>query len=141
MVTLVALSMSSDLTQAQRARAGVLNCDVSAGIGFIIGSSRTVSCVFTPDIPGPQEGYYGNISKFGLDIGATAGGQMVWAVFTDTTRGYGFLAGDYAGARAGPSRCNRSRCRDRSASISRSVSPISACGRRADPAFPHTPIT
>lgn len=98
MVTLVALSMSSDLTQAQRARAGVLNCDVSAGIGFIIGSSRTVSCVFTPDVPGPQEGYYGNISKFGLDIGATAGGQMVWAVFTDTTRGYGFLAGDYAGA-------------------------------------------
>ena len=99
-VALAAMGLSSDLAQAQsRARTGVLNCDVSAGIGFIIGSSRTVSCVFTPDQPGyPQEGYYGNISKFGLDIGATAGGQMVWGVYTDTTRGYGFLAGDYAGA-------------------------------------------
>ena len=98
-VALAVVSFNSDVVNAQsRGRAGVLNCDVSAGIGFIIGSQRTVSCVFTPDVPGPQEGYFGTISKFGLDIGATAGGQMVWAVFTETSRGYGFLAGDYAGA-------------------------------------------
>jgi hypothetical protein len=97
-VALAAMSFGSNPAHAQRVRTGVLTCDVSAGIGFIIGSQRTVSCVFTPDFPGPQEGYYGNISKFGLDIGVTAGGQMVWAVYTETTRGYGFLAGDYAGA-------------------------------------------
>jgi hypothetical protein len=34
----------------------------------------------------------------GLDLGITGGGVMVWAVYVDTTRGYGFLAGDYAGA-------------------------------------------
>jgi hypothetical protein len=97
-VALAVMLLGSDGAQAQRVRSGVLNCDVSAGIGFIIGSQRTVSCVFTPDFGGPQEGYFGNISKFGLDVGVTGGGQMVWAVFTDTTRGYGFLAGDYVGA-------------------------------------------
>lgn len=97
-VGLATMSSIPDGAQAQRPRTGVLNCDVSAGIGFIIGSQRTVSCVFTPDFGGPQEGYFGSISKFGLDIGGTAGGQMVWAVYTETTRGYGFLAGDYVGA-------------------------------------------
>jgi hypothetical protein len=98
LLALAAMLFSPDGAQAQRVRTGLLNCDVSGGIGFIIGSQRTVSCVFTPDGGGPQEGYFGVISKFGLDIGATAGGSMVWGVFTDTSRGYGFLAGDYVGA-------------------------------------------
>jgi uncharacterized protein DUF992 len=93
-----ALLSTAGLTQAQQIRAGLLNCDISAGIGLIIGSQRSVSCVFSPDLPGPQEGYVGTISKFGLDIGATVAGHMVWAVYTQTTRGPGFLAGDYAGA-------------------------------------------
>jgi Protein of unknown function (DUF992) len=97
-VFLAAVSFHAEMAQAQRARTGVLNCDVSAGIGLIIGSQRSVNCLFTPDVPGPQEGYFGTITKFGLDVGATAGGSMVWAVYADTTRGYGFLAGDYAGA-------------------------------------------
>ena len=33
-----------------------------------------------------------------LDLGLTGGGVMVWAVFTDTLAGPGFLAGDYIGA-------------------------------------------
>jgi hypothetical protein len=97
-LALAAMAFNAGHAQAQRARAGVLNCDVSAGIGLIIGSQRSVNCLFTPDGPGPQEGYYGTITKLGLDIGATAGGVMVWAVYVDTSRGYGFLAGDYAGA-------------------------------------------
>jgi hypothetical protein len=50
--------------------------------------------------PGPQHVYSGSISKFGLDIGATGGGVMVWAVFTDSIApsGPGILAGDYFGA-------------------------------------------
>src|ERR1700722_7080918 len=96
---LAAVSLSVGPTQAQRVRTGVLNCDVSAGIGLIIGSQRSVNCVFTPDQPGfPQEGYFGTISKLGLDLGITGGGVMVWGVYADTNRGYGFLAGDYAGA-------------------------------------------
>jgi Protein of unknown function (DUF992) len=98
MFGLAVVSFSPGSAQAQRVRAGLLNCDVSAGIGLIIGSQRQVNCLFTPDLPGPQEAYYGTITKFGLDLGATAGGALVWAVYADTSRGYGFLAGDYAGA-------------------------------------------
>jgi hypothetical protein len=84
---------------AQRLKAGLLTCDVSAGMGFIIGSQRNVSCVFAPEPAGPQQTYSGSISKFGLDIGATSSGVMIWGVFTaDPTAGSGFLAGDYFGA-------------------------------------------
>jgi Protein of unknown function (DUF992) len=84
---------------AQRVKAGMLNCDVSAGIGFIIGSQRTVSCVFTPDSGGPPEAYGGTISRFGLDVGVTGGGHMLWAVFSEYAGPMrGALAGDYVGA-------------------------------------------
>jgi hypothetical protein len=89
---------SADPAVAQRIKAGLLTCDVSGGIGLIIASQKQVSCVYAPDLPGPQEAYVGSFSRFGLDIGVTGGGVMVWAVFTDTTRGPGFLAGDYVGA-------------------------------------------
>jgi hypothetical protein len=59
-----------------------------------------VTCIFTPSQPGPREVYTGSISKFGLDLGATAGGEMVWAVYAPTTRRFGALAGHYAGASA-----------------------------------------
>jgi hypothetical protein len=83
---------------AQWARTGLLDCDVSGGFGFIIGSQKSVSCVFTPDQAVPPEIYVGSISKFGLDIGATAGGRMVWGVFMETVAYRGAIAGDYIGA-------------------------------------------
>jgi hypothetical protein len=89
-----------DPAGAQRVRAGVLTCDISAGLSFLIGSEKTVACNFAPEPPGPPQVYSGSISKFGLDVGATGGGVMVWAVFTDSLAppGAGFLAGDYFGA-------------------------------------------
>jgi hypothetical protein len=93
-------TLSVDPAAAQRVRAGVLTCDISAGIGFIIGSQKSLACTLAPEPPGPPQVYSGSISKFGLDIGATGGGVMVWAVFTDSIAppGPGFLAGDYFGA-------------------------------------------
>jgi hypothetical protein len=91
-------TVAVDPAGAQRLKAGLLTCDISAGIGFIIGSQKSVRCVFAPEPAGPEQTYDGSISKFGLDIGATSSGVMVWAVFTDTTAGPGFLAGDYFGA-------------------------------------------
>ena len=91
---------STDPVAAQRIRAGLLTCDVSAGMGFIIGSDKRLSCSYAPDGPGRQEIYVGTFKTFGLDIGATAGGVMVWGVFTDSERGPGFLSGDYVGATA-----------------------------------------
>jgi hypothetical protein len=94
----IMLTITSRPSAAQQARAGVLTCDVSAGIGFIIGSKKDVSCSFTPEGPGRPEDYDGSITKFGLDLGLTGGGVMVWAVFSDTRAGPGFLAGNYVGA-------------------------------------------
>ncbi|MBK5957198.1 hypothetical protein CCR97_03110 [Rhodoplanes elegans] len=84
----------------ERVQAGSLSCDVSAGLGLIIGSQRQVYCTFTPSLNGPVETYTGSITRIGLDIGATAGGVMVWVVWSPTTRPVGALAGAYAGASA-----------------------------------------
>src|SRR5215467_2012055 len=92
-VAIVLTVASAEPAAAQRVKAGLLTCDVSGGIGLIIGSQKQVACIFTPDQPGPQEAYGGAISKFGLDIGVTAGG-----VITETVAGRGFLAGEYLGA-------------------------------------------
>jgi hypothetical protein len=91
---------TSAVAQHERTKVGTLTCDISAGIGVIIASRKDVTCMFTPSGPGPQEVYVGAISKFGLDIGATAGGEMVWAVFAPSTRKFGALAGSYTGASA-----------------------------------------
>ena len=42
----------------------------------------------------------GSITKFGLDLGATAGGEMVWAVYAPSNKKFGALAGQYGGASA-----------------------------------------
>jgi len=83
-----------------RARVGTLNCDVSGGIGMIVTSRKEVRCMFTPEGRGRREAYIGSIEKFGLDIGATTGGQMVWAVYAPTRGGRYALAGHYGGASA-----------------------------------------
>ena len=86
--------------QANRTKVGTLSCDISGGIGLIITSKKDLTCMFTPSQPGPKEVYVGSITKFGLDLGATAGGEMVWAVYAPSTRKFGALAGNYGGATA-----------------------------------------
>ena len=85
---------------ADRVQAGTLTCDISGGIGFIIGSQKTLNCSFVPALPGPPEFYAGVLSKLGIDLGATAGGVMVWSVYAPTSRAAGALAGSYGGASA-----------------------------------------
>ena len=84
----------------ERVQVGALECDISAGLSFIIGSQKRLSCLFVPSRPGPQEVYEGVINKFGLDIGVTAGGKMIWAVYAPTDRWRNALAGSYVGASA-----------------------------------------
>src|ERR1700691_5308649 len=68
---------------ADGVKVGTLRCDVSGGLGLIITSSKEMSCVFR-SAHGYREAYYGTIRKFGLDIGATGGGVLAWAVFAPT---------------------------------------------------------
>ena len=62
----VALLPGSADAQSGRVQAGILDCDISGGIGFIIGSRKEVTCAFLPAGGGPREMYVGSISKFGL---------------------------------------------------------------------------
>ncbi len=96
-VTLPAPAMAQ---APSRTKVGTLTCDISGGIGMIIASKKELTCMFTPSQPGPREVYVGSINKFGLDLGATAGGEMIWAVYAPSNRVFGALAGNYAGASA-----------------------------------------
>jgi len=81
-------------------KVGTLACHVSSGWGFVFGSSRDLHCNFSPNHHGIER-YTGSISKFGVDIGYTDGGELIWAVFAPSSDvRAGALEGDYAGATA-----------------------------------------
>jgi len=96
----LALPAPAMAQSSNRTKAGTLTCDISAGIGLIVGSKKNVTCVFTPAQPGPREVYVGSINKFGLDVGATSGGEMMWSVFAPSNKKFGALAGQYGGGSA-----------------------------------------
>ncbi|MCL2429121.1 MAG: DUF992 domain-containing protein [Alphaproteobacteria bacterium] len=83
-----------------RVQAGTLVCNTSGELGVIIGSREALNCTFTPSVPGRTEFYRGTLTKFGLDVGATTRGVIVWLVYAPTTRRVGELAGTYAGVEA-----------------------------------------
>jgi hypothetical protein len=94
---LLALGSPAD---AAGVKVGVLTCHVSSGWGFIFGSSKDLRCNFSPS-RGYGERYVGTVSKFGVDVGYTAGGVLVWDVIAPTTTlKRGALAGGYGGATA-----------------------------------------
>src|SRR3984893_6141194 len=86
---------------ATQVQSGVLECNVALGMGFIMRSSKNLSCVFYP-ARGRPEYYAGTIRRIGVDIGATGPGQFAWGVFTAGPPGRRYvLAGDYAGPGGG----------------------------------------
>jgi Protein of unknown function (DUF992) len=87
--------------EAGRTRVGTLTCNISPGVGMVIGGQRQLNCVYAPARGRGREAYDGTISTLGLDIGATSGGQLAWAVFAPTTLRRAALAGTYGGATAG----------------------------------------
>jgi hypothetical protein len=85
---------------AERTKVGELRCEVSGGLGLIITSTKELECRFH-SARGGTEGYHGRINKFGLDIGGTDKGMLVWDVFAPTAGPlHHALAGDYAGVGA-----------------------------------------
>ena len=81
------------------ANVGSLNCNVAGGVGFVFGSSKELSCLFTRT-DGKAERYSGSVKKFGIDIGFTKEAHIVWLVFAPGNIAPGALAGSYAGATA-----------------------------------------
>ncbi|WP_460450851.1 DUF992 domain-containing protein [Alsobacter sp. SYSU BS001988] len=96
-----AATPASAQAQGGGVKVGTLRCNVSGSLGLIITSSKTMSCRFTPSRRGAPETYLGTIRRFGLDIGATNRGVLVWTVFAPTNAWQrGALAGGYAGGSA-----------------------------------------
>lgn len=96
----LALAIAPAASAQQRLKVGALRCEVSAGLGLIITSSKEIECAFTSP-RGWTEHYYGKIQKFGLDIGVTNKGVLIWDVFaaTEGPRRHA-LAGEYGGVDA-----------------------------------------
>jgi Protein of unknown function (DUF992) len=82
-------------------KVGRLSCEVEAGIGLLLGSSKGVTCVLHKS-GGGEESYSGRITKVGLDIGFTQRTQIEWLVFVAGNHAYtpGALSGTYVGASA-----------------------------------------
>ncbi|MGV2140017.1 DUF992 domain-containing protein [Agrobacterium sp. 16-2014-1-2a] len=85
---------------AAHVEAGRLDCDVSAGIGVIVGSQQEMSCVFTPGDGAAKEDYTGKITEFGLDIGEISKAKLSWLVFAPASRDRAALSGTYTGIAA-----------------------------------------
>lgn len=87
--------------QAADVQVGFLKCDVASGWGFIFGSSKDLKCVFSRAGAPDPERYTGEIDKYGVDIGYTESGVILWSVFAPSTDiAQGALEGTYVGATA-----------------------------------------
>ena len=98
-----AILASSSMAPAhaqQIVKIGELRCEVSGGLGLVITSSKEIGCRFIPP-HGRTETYFGKIQKFGLDIGVTNRGVLIWDVLAPTTGiRHHALQGEYVGVGA-----------------------------------------
>lgn len=99
-LSVAALATASEAVIAKSGtNIGSLNCVIEPGIGFIIGSSKEISCTFKPS-KGKSQRYGGSITKLGIDVGITGESYVTWLVFAPGSVNRGALAGDYGGASA-----------------------------------------
>ena len=98
---LVSLALLAAPAQsASGVKIGMLSCDIDAGFGYILGSSKAVDCTYQPASHRKAEYYQGSLGRFGVDVGYTAGAKLVWAVFAPGKVNAGGLEGFYGGAGA-----------------------------------------
>ena len=98
LLALVAMASAADAKSG--VKIGVLSCDVAGGVGFIIGSSKSVDCVYSPASGARAEHFSGSIGKLGIDIGVTEQTVLAWAVFAPGKVNKCALKGSYTGASA-----------------------------------------
>jgi hypothetical protein len=85
------------------ARAGILQCEGGQNVGYVVGSSTSLECVFQSEGRRPEP-YIATVHRIGLDLGVTDQTKLTWAVNAPTTRvGRGDLAGNYGGVGANAS--------------------------------------
>ena len=83
LLALAATLLIAGAAEAQsRIKVGVLTCDVEAGIGLIVVSSKDVACEFERRRRLQDRDLHGTIRKLGLDVGFTAVTKIDWLVFS-----------------------------------------------------------
>jgi len=100
-VALVAMAVAAPAQAAPHGvNVGTLTCNVASGWGFVFGSSKDLHCTFRQNNRHVDH-YTGSISKFGVDVGYTEGGVLVWGVVAPSSDvRSGALDGDYVGVAA-----------------------------------------
>jgi len=84
-------------------RAGILQCEGGQNVGYVVGSTTSLQCVFQSEGRRPEP-YIATVRRLGLDLGITDQTKLSWAVNAPDTRvGRGDLAGNYGGIGANAS--------------------------------------
>ena len=101
---LMATSMFAFAPQTNAAQSGVrvgtLTCHVKGGWGHLVASNRRMNCLYEP-YHRTAERYTGTLSRYGVDVGRTNNGTLIWAVVAPTSNvGRTALEGNYGGLAA-----------------------------------------
>jgi len=105
-MAILALFIAPSAVHAQESGvvAGTLTCSGRGSIGAIIGSSQSLSCVFSPAGGQPQQRYSARITRLGLDVGIKGPSRMIWTVLGPSNGvSRGALEGRFAGVSANAS--------------------------------------
>lgn len=98
-VSMLALAPSTN-AGTSGVRVGTLTCSVASGWGHVVTSSRNMNCSYRRSHHGTEH-YVGQINRYGVDVGHTRGGTLVWAVIAPTSNvGRTALEGNYGGLSA-----------------------------------------
>ena len=77
---------------------GSLTCNIAAGTGYILASSKKMDCVFLGKDGVSHAQYEGTINKVGIDIGYTKAVHTIWRVYSlGSDRKADQIAGTYVG--------------------------------------------
>lgn len=95
------LMTSGNALAANSVNLGMLVCDMSKGIGFVLIEKQKMTCEFRP-IAGDNENYAGKITDYGIEIGEIKEGHLIWGVFAAALLDMqpGALNGEYIGVDA-----------------------------------------
>jgi hypothetical protein len=94
------LAMAPSANAAAGVRIGTLTCNIESGWGHVVTSSRDMECSYQRRNR-EVETYVGEIERYGVDLGHTRGGTLVWAVIAPSSNvGPTALAGSYGGVSA-----------------------------------------
>jgi hypothetical protein len=77
---------------------GALTCNIAGGTGYVLGSSKSMECVFLGKDGVSSAQYTGTINKVGIDIGYTKAVHTVWRVYSlGSVQAATALSGTYVG--------------------------------------------